>query len=213
MINYSICSLVSPLKPEEGQKSYARAQMSELMPFSKFVEHITNHNGVFTRGTVRGVIVDMCECLVEMLLDGKKVQLDELGDFSVSLSSTPTDSPQDFTAANIKAVNIVFSPGDDFQNLISRAQFNVVSSRAVQTATLKAEKSGASTIDLEAVRAAAKKKSSDKGSEGSGSDSSDTKASGSDTSNGGTSTSGGNTGGGQSSGGSSSGEEEGGEHS
>lgn len=203
----------NPLKPEAGKKAYATAQMRKLMSLSEFVEHIAAHNGVFTRGTVHGVITDMCECLVEMLLNGNKVQLGELGNFWISLKSDGAESMDKFTAENIKAVNIIFTPGTDFENIISRAQFNVVSSRAVQTATLKAEKSGASTIDLEAVRAAAKKKSSDKGSEGSGSDSSDTKASGSDTSTSGTSTSGGNTGGGQSSGGSSSGEEEGGEHS
>lgn len=53
-------------------KSVCKAQVSEIMPFSQFVKHIADHNGVFTRGTVKGVIADMCECLVEMLLEGKK---------------------------------------------------------------------------------------------------------------------------------------------
>lgn len=87
MIDYSVYMLPNPVKPEAGKKAYAKAQMRELITFSKFVNHIADHNGVFTRGTVRGVIIDMCECLVEMLLDGKKVQLGELGDFWVSLSS------------------------------------------------------------------------------------------------------------------------------
>lgn len=137
-------------------KAYAKPQMKELMTFSKFVNHIANHNGAFTRGTVRGVIVDMCECLVEMLLEGKKVEMGELGNFWISLSSEGAESLEKFSADNIKAVNIIFTPGTDFENLIGRAEFNVVSSRVAQIATLKAEKAGNGTVDLEGAKLAAK---------------------------------------------------------
>ncbi|OUO23238.1 DNA-binding protein, partial [Bacteroides sp. An322] len=118
----------------------------------KFVKHIADHNGVYTRGTVQGVILDMCECLVEMLLEGKKVQLGALGDFFISLNSVGAESLKAFTAANIKAVNVVFTPGTDFDGLIERAKFNPVASRTAQAATLKAEKEGLSTVDLEAAK-------------------------------------------------------------
>ncbi|MBR6903754.1 MAG: hypothetical protein IKN32_02785, partial [Bacteroidales bacterium] len=103
---------------------------------------VAGHNGVFSRGTVQGVLSDACQCLVEQLLNGNKVQLGDLGKFWISLSSTGADSPESFTATNIKAVNIVFTPGPDFENLRGKATFNLVSSRAAQAATLKAEKSG-----------------------------------------------------------------------
>lgn len=117
------------------------------------MKHIADHNGVFSRGTVQGVVLDMCECLVEMLLDGKKVQLGALGDFWVSLSSKPADALSEFTAANITSVNVIFTPGSDFTDLIKRAQFNPVAIRLAQQATLKAEKNGESTVDLEAAKA------------------------------------------------------------
>lgn len=94
----------------------------------------------------------MCECLVEMLLEGKKVQLAELGNFWISLTSEGAESLKKFTENNIITVNIVFTPGEDFQNLRSRATFNVVSSRIAQAATLKAEKAGESSVDLDAAK-------------------------------------------------------------
>ena len=148
MIDYSVYMLPNRMDEKAEPKAYAKAQMRELMTFSKFVEHIATHNGVFSRGTVRGVIIDMCECLVEMLLEGKKVQMGELGNFWISLSSDGADKLEDFSASNIKAVNIVFTPGTDFENLLNRAQFNPVPSRLAQAATLKAEKAGAATVDL-----------------------------------------------------------------
>ena len=49
-------------------------------------------------------------------------------------------------------VNILFTPGPDFENLRSKAEFNLVTSRAVQAASLKAIKEGEDTIDLAALK-------------------------------------------------------------
>ena len=152
MINYSVYMMRNPLDEEASEKAYARAQMSESMTFDKFVKHIADHNGVYSRGTVQGVVLDMCECLVEMLLNGNKVQLGALGDFWISLSSAGAETMEEFTAANITGINVIFTPGTDFEGLISRAQFNPVASRVAQAATLKAEKAGETTVDLEAAK-------------------------------------------------------------
>lgn len=156
MINYSVYKQSNPMDVTAAPKAYAKAQLRENMSFSDFVNHIASHNGVFSRGTVQGVLSDARQCLVEQLLNGNKVQLGELGNFWISLSSTGADSPENFTATNIKTVNIVFTPGPDFENLRSKATFNLVSSRVAQAAVLKAEKSGDAVVNLEAAHAAAR---------------------------------------------------------
>lgn len=152
MINYSVYMMRNPLKPELPEKAYAKNQVFEVWTLEKFSNHIAEHNGVFTRGTVRGVLADMCKCLVEQLLNGNKIQLGELGTFGISISCEGAESIEAFTAKNIKAVNIRFTPGEDFENLIERATFNPVSSRIGQAATLKAEKTGNNTVDLAAAK-------------------------------------------------------------
>lgn len=151
MINYSVYMLENPIDKSKPSKAYGKAQVSEVMSFRAFVKHIAEHGG-HKRSMVKGVICDMCECLVETLLEGKKVQLDELGDFWVTLTTDGANSMSEFTAANISGVNIIFTPGEDFMNLRSRAEFSPVASRAAQTATLKAEKAGETTVDLEAAK-------------------------------------------------------------
>ena len=152
MINYSVYMMTPAFSKDETPKAYAKNQVSEIWSMEKFVKHIADHNGVYSRGTVKGVISDMCECLVEQLLNGNKIQLGELGTFSISISSEGAESIEKFTAKNIKAVNILFAPGEDFENLIDRAEFNPVASRAAQIATLKAEKAGETTVDLAAAK-------------------------------------------------------------
>ena len=75
MINYSVSLQANPANESAAPKAYAKPQMSELMTFNTFVRHIANHNGVYSRGTVRGCNSDMCECLVELPLDGKNAPL------------------------------------------------------------------------------------------------------------------------------------------
>lgn len=176
MINYSVFLLPNPQDSEAAPKAYAKAQVSEVMSFRGFVQHIADHGG-HKRGTVKGVLSDMCECLVEMLLEGKKVQLDELGDFWLSLTSTGAESCQKFTAANITGVNILFTPGADFENLVGRAEFNPVASRVAQVATLKAEKTGETIVDLAAAKGSG---SANMGNPSGGSDSGSTDTGGSD---------------------------------
>ena len=152
MIDYSVYMMAPTYSKDETPKAYAKNQVSEIWSLEKFAKHISDHNGVYSRGMVKGVISDMCECLVEQLLNGNKIQLGELGTFGISISSEGAESIEKFTAKNIKAVNILFSPGADFENLIGRAEFNPVASRIAQKATLKAEKAGEATVDLEAAK-------------------------------------------------------------
>ena len=148
MIDYSVYLQKNHLKPEAGERAYARPQIREVWDGDRFVQHLYEHNGVFSRGTVKGVVSDVCNCIVEQVLNGNKVYLGELGCFSASISCESADDMKSFTAANIKAVNLVFTPGPDFENMISKARFNPVTSRALQAVALKAQKNQAVSIDL-----------------------------------------------------------------
>ena len=151
MINYSVYMLPNQMDEKQPAKAYAKAQVKEVMGFRQFVAHIAEHGG-HKRGQVKGVLADMCSCLVEQLLEGKKILLDDLGSFWLSLSSEGAENCEAFTEKNITGVRILFTPGDDFENLIGRASFNPVASRAAQAATLKAEKSGETMVDLAAAK-------------------------------------------------------------
>ena len=143
--------LPNQMKKEEAPKAYAKAQVKEVMTFRQFVAHIAEHGG-HKRGQVKGVLSDTCSCLVEQLLEGKKILLDDLGNFWISLTSMGAENCEAFTAKNITGVKIIFTPGEDFENLLGRASFNLVASRTTQAASLKAEKKGEDTVDLAAAK-------------------------------------------------------------
>ena len=151
MINFSVFMLPNPQDESKPAKAYAKAQVKEVMTFRQFVAHIAEHGG-HKRGQVKGVLSDTCSCLVEQLLEGKKILLDDLGNFWISLTSMGAENCEAFTSKNITGVKIIFTPGEDFENLLGRAAFNLVASRSAQAATLKAEKKGEETVDLAAAK-------------------------------------------------------------
>ena len=83
-------------------KYYARAFHDETVGLEELAEHMANHNTPYSKGTIHGVLKDMVACVRELLLDSKKVKLDNLAIFSLGLTSKPADSPETFsTSTNI----------------------------------------------------------------------------------------------------------------
>lgn len=152
MIEYSIYMMGNPIKPEEAPKAYAKNQVREIWDLNKFCKHIASHNAGYSRGMVKAILSDMCDCLVEQLLNGNKIKLGEFGIFSLSISCEGAESLDKFTEDNIKEVNINFNPGVDLMDLRPKAEFSLVASRAAQAAVLKAEKANEKTVDLEAAK-------------------------------------------------------------
>jgi predicted histone-like DNA-binding protein len=152
MINYSTVKRKNLLKPEETPKTYATAQYDRVMELEEFAEHIAEHNSKYSEADIMAVTIMTVKCLRECILDGKKVRLGKLGDFWVTLNSKGVEDGTQFTASNITSCNILFTPGKDFDDLLTDAEFRVVATRALQAAAVKAEKEGAKTIDVDEAK-------------------------------------------------------------
>ena len=84
----------------------------------------------------------------EILLEGKKIRLVDLGDFSLLLGSKGAETADKFTAQNITNVKVQWDPGQQFKNLLDDAEFNLVASRSAQAAVIKAIREGKTNVDL-----------------------------------------------------------------
>jgi predicted histone-like DNA-binding protein len=144
MINYSI--MIMGTKPGTKKenitetKAYGTAQVHEVLSFDAFCKHIADHNSPFSKGTVKGILTDAVSCLREQLLAGNKVKMGDLGDFHVELACEGAVTTDDFSAANIKEVNVRWTPSRDFQNLRQDAEFQLVPSRSAQSDAIEVVK-------------------------------------------------------------------------
>ena len=136
------------LVASEVQNAFAVAQYTDVMTSEKYARHIASHGCVYSRADISAILYLAVDCMREQLLEGKKIRLGDLGDFSVSISSKGAETADKFSAQNITGVNVVWDCGQEFKNLIADAEFNLVASRSAQAAVLKAIKAGQTTVDL-----------------------------------------------------------------
>ena len=181
------------LVASEVQNAFAVAQYTDVMTIEKFARHIASHGCVYSRADISAILYLAVDCMREQLLEGKKIRLGDLGDFSVSISSKGAETADKFSAQNITGVNVVWDCGQEFKNLIADAEFNLVASRSAQAAVLKAIKAGQTTVDLTSPDNPSDSPSGG-GSGGSSGGSQTPSGSGSQTPSGGGSTSGGGSG-------------------
>ena len=132
----------------EKQNAFAISQYTDVMTIEKFAKHITSHGSVYSRADISAILYMAVDCMREMLLEGKKIRLGDLGDFSLLLGSKGAETADKFTAQNINQVKVQWEPGKEFKNLLDDAEFNLVASRSAQAAVLKAIREGKTNVDL-----------------------------------------------------------------
>ena len=59
----------------------------QVMDINRFAEHIASHGCVYKRADIVALLTMAVDCMREQLLGGHKIQLGDLGDFSISINS------------------------------------------------------------------------------------------------------------------------------
>jgi len=137
MINYSLSMMGNPSDPAAAKRAYARSQEKDVLDIDAFAEHIVSHGCVYSKGDIVGILTMAVSCIKENLLAGNSVQLGELGKFYISLKSIGARTYDDFTADNIKRVNVKYAPSTELKNLRRLAQFERVLTKKAEAEAKK----------------------------------------------------------------------------
>lgn len=103
-------------------KWYGRVATTKTMTYQELCKHMSEHNSIYGEDVCLGVANKLQNCMLEQLLEGKKVQFGELGVFYLSVKSTGTDEEKDFNLGiNINGLFLCFQPSrTDVNNLSSK---------------------------------------------------------------------------------------------
>ena len=107
-------------------KWYARLKSIETLSLTKLAKHISEHGSIFTQDVVEGVRVKFKNCLLEMLLESKKVKIAGLGTFYLTAECEKggADKEADFNVnQHLKALHIRFLPDQTAEDNISSREF------------------------------------------------------------------------------------------
>lgn len=101
-------------------KWYARIVSDETLTLEDLCSHMIEHNAPFSKGTIKGILTDAIKCIHELLLDGKRVQLNDLASFGLSVEHTfGAPTANDFSVAkNVKSVKLTAQGIGEFSKSI-----------------------------------------------------------------------------------------------
>ena len=114
----------------EGSKAYgkwfARVKALETLNTRKLANHISEHGSIYTPDVVYGVLEKFRSCMLEMLLNSKKVKIEGLGTFYTTLENEKGGAlkKEDYSVSkHMKALHIRFLPEQTTEENISSREF------------------------------------------------------------------------------------------
>ena len=102
---------------------YGRLVPTKTMSYDELCKHVSEHNSVFGEDVCKGVALKLASCMLEQLLEGKKVQFGDLGTFYLSAKSVGSVTEEGFNAGqNIKGLHLRFAPNrSDINDLSAKS--------------------------------------------------------------------------------------------
>ena len=107
-------------------KWFARIKTLETLNTRRLAQHISEHGSIYTPDVVYGVLEKFRSCLLEMLLESKKVKIEGLGTFYCTLENQKGGAlkKEDFNVQkHLKALHIRFLPEQEQEQNISSREF------------------------------------------------------------------------------------------
>ena len=107
-------------------KWFAYVKSLETLNTRKLAKHISEHGSVYTQDVVFGVLEKFRSCLLEMLLDSKKVKIDGLGTVFTTIENQKggAATKDKFNVnTHLKALHIRFLPEQEQEMNISSREF------------------------------------------------------------------------------------------
>ena len=103
----------NPFKEKDGKPVlYPAVVVKETVTTDDLVKELAKHSA-YSAGCVLGVLQELSDAIVSHLRQGQNVRLDELGTFSLALSSREVTDRKEIRAVSVKIKKVNFRPVPD----------------------------------------------------------------------------------------------------
>ena len=148
-IKYSVSEHTVKWGAKAGEKRYtANLQTTGVMSLDDFAGHMADHDCKYNKGDIYSVLTQAANCVREMLLEGNKVSLGDLGIISPKIKQRAAKSRDEFSSSNITDLYAKITIGKALKDMRRDATFENVPTLANQALLIAAEREGADTVNL-----------------------------------------------------------------
>lgn len=96
------------IKSKNGKTFYfATAAPQAELDLEGLAKHMSMHNTPYSKGQIQGVLQDFVGCLSEIMQNGYKVKLGDLGTFKIGMSASQVAKPGDFSTKSIRGFHLI----------------------------------------------------------------------------------------------------------
>ncbi len=106
-LKFQLVQKSNPMTKDENLWYGAVRHEEPTMVLDELSKHMSEHNSPYSKGLIKGILTDMVSCIKEMVLQGRKVKIDDLAIFSLKVKSKGEKDPKEWTVAkNITNVHL-----------------------------------------------------------------------------------------------------------
>jgi predicted histone-like DNA-binding protein len=95
MIELYLSKVTETSESEQAGKLYARVSYKQTMSVQDMAKHMSEHNTVFSEGSITGILIDFVKCVREMVLMGNTVKIDNLAIFKATVEANGLETLYD----------------------------------------------------------------------------------------------------------------------
>ena len=114
-------------KSDQFGKLYAELETNKTLSLRGLAKHIADHNSIYGRDVIVGVLTKLSECVIELVAMGQPVKLDGLGTFYPTAKNvkggiaTLADAKAMAPAAQVEGIHVRFDPeGSQLDDITSK---------------------------------------------------------------------------------------------
>ena len=164
MIELYLSKVTENSETEQAGKLYARVSYKQTLSVQDMAKHMSEHNTMFSEGSITGILIDFVKCVREQVLSGNTVKIDNLAIFKATVEAnaleTLYDAENDKTASAsigtlaegqktgpaVKTIKLLAQSTGDFtrEELKKDAKLSWTDKTKAEIAAAKGENSGAS---------------------------------------------------------------------
>ena len=126
-VKFKVIQKRNPRDITAAPKSYAIAVSDGTVDIDR-LSVLVGDGSTVRQNDIYAVIIGLVNVIQGELSEGRSVNLGKLGTFSISLSSDPSDTPEEVSASNIKSARVNYRPSKELKNMLKTLSYTKVSS-------------------------------------------------------------------------------------
>ena len=95
MIELYLSKVTETSESEQAGKFYARVSYKETLTVQDMAHHMSEHNTLFSEGSITGILIDFVKCVREQVLMGNTVKIDNLAIFKATVEANGLETMYD----------------------------------------------------------------------------------------------------------------------